>query len=230
LTSGDQTSAQGIQTTLPTDCESGKVAMMNLKRYFSKDFQQDLRALHLVNAPQVLKDIFCDDELCCFGGKDWAHVAQDLEAVPEQNRPCFVLSLLAVVLTDQCIQTHFKSSYKRWHQQTNYPKFAWISLGLHHENPLKILTRPESEGLLPVASTVALVPEFVQFFIELMGDYLQQNMPQVSTEQFFQAVIKSGIMDLQGGEVLGAFKQTLTLALNPPETSPAVPSEWALAC
>jgi hypothetical protein len=55
-------------------------------------------------------------------------------------------------------------------------------------------------------------------------------MPQVSTEQFFQAVIKSGIMDLQGGEVLGAFKQTLTLALNPPEASPAVPSEWALAC
>lgn len=203
--------------------------MMHLKGYFSKDFQKDLRALHLVNAPQVLKDIFCDDDLCCFGGKDWAHVAQDLEAVPEQNRPCFVLSLLAVVLTDQCIQTHFKSSYKRWHQQTNYPKFAWVSLGLHNENPLKILSRPESEGLLPVAATVALVPEFVQFYLDLIEGYLEQNMPHVTSVQFFAAVYKDGIMDLQGGEVLEAFKQTLSLALNPPDPLSDLSPKWALS-
>ncbi|OYU30690.1 MAG: hypothetical protein CFE39_12350 [Comamonadaceae bacterium PBBC2] len=200
---------------------------MTFKRYFSKDFPKDLLALQLTDVPQVLKDIFNDDDLCCFGGKDWSHVAKDLEAVPLHNRPQFVLSLLAVVLTDQCIQTHFKSSYKRWREQTNYPKFAWIRFGLYNENPLKILTRPESEGLLPVAATVALVPEFVQFFLELIGEYLQKHMPQVSAEQFFQKVFKDEIMDLQGGEVLDAFKQTLTLALNPQE-APALSSEWAL--
>lgn len=203
--------------------------MMNFKRYFSKDFAKDLRALHLVHAPQVLKDIFSDDGLCCFGGKDWAHVAQDLAAVPVQNRPSFVLSLLAVVLTDQCIQTHFRPHYPHWHAHTQYPKFAWIRLGLYNENPLKILSRPESEGLLPVAATVALVPEFVQFYLDLIEGYLQQNMRHVSAAQFFAALYKDGIMDLQGGEVLEAFKQTLTLALNPPDTWSDLSSEWALS-
>jgi hypothetical protein len=202
---------------------------MTFERYFSKDFPKDLLALQLTDVPQVLKDIFNDEDLCCFGGKNWANVAKDLQAVSLNNRPQFVLSLLAVVLTDQCIQTHFKSSYKHWRQQTNHPKFAWIRFGLYNENPLKILTRPESEGLLPIEATVALVPEFVEFFLELIGDYLQKNMPQVSSEQFFKAVFKDGIMDLEGGEALDAFKQTLTLALTPQEASSALSSEWTLA-
>lgn len=211
--------AQGIQSTLPTDPGPKKADQMTFKRYFSKDFPKDLFALQLSHVPQVLKDIFNDDDLCVFGGKDWANVAKDLEAVPLHNRPQFVLSLLAVVLTDQCIQTHFKSSYKRWRAQTNYPKFAWIRFGLYNENPLKLLTRPEAEGLLPVAATVALVPEFVEFFLDLIGEYLQKNMPEVSSEQFFKVVFKDGIMDLKGGEALDAFKQTLFRSVSPQESS-----------
>jgi hypothetical protein len=69
----------------------------------------------------------------------------------------------------------------------------------------------------------------VEFFLELIGDYLQKNMPRVSSEQFFKAVFKDGIMDLEGGEALDAFKQTLTLALTPQEASSALSSEWTLA-
>ena len=72
--------AQGIQSTLPTDPGPKKADQMTFKRYFSKDFPKDLFALQLSHVPQVLKDIFNDDDLCVFGGKDWANVAKDLEA------------------------------------------------------------------------------------------------------------------------------------------------------
>lgn len=188
---------------------------MTLKRYFSKDFQKDLATLHLMDVPQVLKDIFNDQELLCFGGKDWVHVSKDLAPMAPLDRPRFVLSLLAVVLTDQCMQTHFKSSYAQWREQTNYPKFAWVRFGLYNENPLKILSMPERAGLLSVDQTLALMPEFVAFYLELMGDYLQQNMPHISLERFCQAILKDGIMELEDGQVLAAFKHAFKQAVFP---------------
>ena len=188
---------------------------MTLKRYFSKDFQKDLAALHLMDVPKVLKDIFNDQELLCFGGKDWVHVSKDLAPMAPPDRPRFVLSLLAVVLTDQCMQTHFKSSYAQWREQTNYPKFAWVRFGLYNENPLKILSMPERAGLLSVDQTLALMPEFVAFYLELMGDYLEKNMPHISLERFCQAIFKDGIMELEGGQVLAAFKHVFEQAVFP---------------
>ena len=73
---------------------------MTFKRYFSKDFPKDLATLQLGTVPQVLRDIFHDPDLLCFGGKDWKHVTQDLELIAVHDRPRFVLSLLAMVLTD----------------------------------------------------------------------------------------------------------------------------------
>ena len=202
---------------------------MTLKRYFSKDFQQDLGTLKLMNVPQVLKDIFHDKDLLCFGGKDWQHVAQDLEPIAVHHRPRFVLSLLAVVLTDQCMQTYFKSSYAQWRAQTNYPKFAWMRFGLYNENPLKLLSVPERSGLLPVAQTLALMPEFVDFYVALMSDYLKKNMPHTTPEQFFQSVFKDSIMQLEGGLVLAAFKQSLREALYSQASAPRQTADWAFA-
>ena len=202
---------------------------MTFKRYFSKDFQKDLGTLQLANVPQVLKDIFHDKDLLCFGGKDWQRVAQDLAPIALDNRPRFVLSLLAMVLTDQCMQTYFKSSYAHWRVQTNYPKFAWVRFGLYNENPLKLLSVPERAGLLPVVQTLALMPEFVSFYLELVADYLKKNMPHVTPEVFFQSVFKDGIMQLDDGVVLSAFKQSLRAALHPQASAPRQTTDWAFA-
>ena len=202
---------------------------MTFKRYFSKDFSKDLATLQLGPVPQVLKDIFHDQGLLCFGGKDWKNVAQDLESIAVHDRPRFVLSLLAMVLTDQCMQTYFKSSYPTWRAQTNYPKFAWMRFGLYNENPLKLLAVPERAGLLPVAQTLALMPEFVSFYLELVADYLQKNMPQVTPEVFFQSVFKDGIMQLDDGVVLAAFKRALKQALHPAAAERPHMADWAMA-
>jgi hypothetical protein len=145
------------------------------------------------------------------------------------NRPRFVLSLLAVVLTDQCMQTHFKSSYAQWRDQTNYPKFAWMRFGLYNENPLKILSMPERAGLLPVDQTLAQMPEFVAFYLELMGDYLKKNMPHISLERFCQAIFKDRIMELDDGQVLAAFKQAFELAVFPSARESWQQSDCAMA-
>ncbi len=202
---------------------------MTFKRYFSKDFPKDLGALQLSPVPRVLKDIFHDPDLLCFGGKDWKHVAQDLELIAVHDRPRFVLSLLAMVLTDQCMQTYFKSSYATWRAQTNYPKFAWMRFGLYNENPLKLLAMPERAGLLPVAQTLALMPEFVSFYLELVADYLKKNMPQVAPEAFFKSVFKDGIMQLDDGVVLAAFKCALQQALQPASSQQTHMVDWAMA-
>jgi hypothetical protein len=202
---------------------------MTFKRYFSKDFPKDLGALQLSPVPQVLKDIFHDQGLLCFGGKDWKNVAQDLESIAVHHRPRFVLSLLAMVLTDQCMQTYFKSSYATWRAQTNYPKFAWMRFGLYNENPLKLLAVPERAGLLPVGQTLALMPEFVSFYLELVADYLNKNMPQVTPEVFFQSVFKDGIMQLDDGVVLAAFKRALQQALQPAAAERPHMADWAMA-
>ena len=202
---------------------------MTFKRYFSKDFSKDLATLQLGPVPQVLKDIFHDQGLLCFGGKDWKNVAQDLESIAVHHRPRFVLSLLAMVLTDQCMQTYFKSSYAAWRAQTNYPKFAWMRFGLYNENPLKLLAVPERAGLLPVGQTLALMPEFVSFYLELVADYLQKNMPQVTPEVFFQSVFKDGIMQLDDGVVLAAFKRALQQALHPAAAEHPHMADWAMA-
>ena len=134
-----------------------------------------------------------------------------------------------MVLTDQCMQTYFKSSYAHWRMQTNYPKFAWVRFGLYNENPLKLLSVPERAGLLPVVQTLALMPEFVSFYLELVADYLKKNMPHVTPEVFFQSVFKDGIMQLDDGVVLSAFKQSLRAALHPQASAPRQTTDWAFA-
>lgn len=145
------------------------------------------------------------------------------------NRPRFVLSLLAMVLTDQCMQTYFKSSYASWRAQTKYPKFAWMRFGLYNENPLKLLAVPERAGLLPVEQTLALLPEFVSFYQELVADCLKKNMPQVTPALFFKSVFKDGIMQLNDGVVLPAFKQALLQALQPVAAEQPHMADWAMA-
>lgn len=202
---------------------------MTFKRYFSKDFPKDLSTLQLSPVPQVLKDIFHDQGLLCFGGMDWKQVAQDLASIAVHNRPRFVLSLLAMVLTDQCMQMYFKSSYASWRAQTNYPKFAWMRFGLYNENPLKLLAVPEHAGLLPVGQTLALMPEFVSFYLEMVADYLKKNMPQVTADQFFKPLFSEGMMQLDEGVLTGSFKRMLMQALYPETVVHHPMADWAMA-
>lgn len=180
---------------------------MSIVKYFNHGFQRDIGKLHFVEVPQVLKDILNDKELIQFGGKNWSRVEYDLQDIDVELRPMFVLCLLALVATDQCMQTYFKQHYGVWRAQTAYPKFGWTRFGLYNENPLKLLSVPELAQLLDADQTCALMREFVGFYRTLVVDYCHLHAPELSADLFFSRLLQDDIFTLCEGRVVAAFKQ-----------------------
>ncbi len=182
---------------------------MTIEHYFNSSFQIDVAKLQFRPVPQVLKDILHDQDLVLFGGKNWSSVEDDLAQVEPENRPMFVLCLLVLVATDQCMQTYFKSHYAHWRAQTAYPKFGWTRFGLYNENPLKLLSSPESAGLLDVTATCALMPEFVAFYQRQIHDYVRLHAPELTVEYFLAKLCQDAVFDLDEGHAVAAFKQAM---------------------
>jgi hypothetical protein len=182
---------------------------MTIEHYFNSSFQIDVAKLQFKQVPQVLKDILHEQDLVLFGGKNWASVQDDLAHIAPENRPRFVLCLLALVATDQCMQTHFKSHYAHWRAQTAYPKFGWTRFGLYNENPLKLLSVSDTAGLLDVAATCELMPEFVVFYQRQIHDYLRLHAPELTAEHFLGKLCHDAVFDLDEGHAVPAFKQAM---------------------
>lgn len=185
-----------------------KSVPMKLASYFKQDFPKHLSQLQFRPVNQVLKDLFHDPFLVLFGGRDWAHVQQDLAPIPRNQRAHFVYALLAIVLTDQCIQTYFKSAYPAWREATAYPKFGWSGFGLHNENPYKLVSVAESSGLVDRTALQALLPEFVEFLQDVVHAHFARELPAVDVPQFFQHLLADGINAHQSGTVLPALQAT----------------------
>ncbi|MDP4614325.1 MAG: hypothetical protein NWS97_11100 [Limnohabitans sp.] len=197
---------------------------MSIVKYFNHGFQRDIGKLQFVEVPQVLKDILNDQDLIQFGGKNWSRAQVDLENIDVAVRPMFVLCLFALVATDQCMQTYFKPHYGGWRAQTAYPKFGWTRFGLYNENPLKLLSVPELEGLVDSEQTCALMREFVGFYRTLVADYCHLHAPQLSADLFFSRLLQDDIFTLCEGRAVAAFKhaapsliQARALDASPPE-------------
>ena len=178
---------------------------MKLASYFQQPFPMHLSQLQLRPANQVLRDLFHDPLLVIFGGRDWAHVQQDLAPIPRAQRAHCVYALLAIVLTDQCLQRYFRSAYPVWREATAYPKFGWTGFGLHAENPYKLLSVAESSGMVDPEALLALLPEFVEFFRELVSAHFSRELPTVDVQQFFQRLLDDGINLHRSGSVLPRF-------------------------
>lgn len=181
-------------------------AKMSIENYFNHGFQNDIAKLEFTEVPQVLRDILNDPQLVLFGGKNWVHAEADLKPIEAEDRPMFVLCLFAVVATDQCMQSYFKSHYPLWRSQTAYPKFGWVRFGLYNENPLKLFSVPENAKVIDTARTMGLMGEFIGFYRQLLADYCQQNAPELSVDLFFSRLLNDKIMDLEEGSLIAAFK------------------------
>jgi len=179
---------------------------MKLATYFKQDFPKHLSQLQFRPVNQVLKDLFHDPLLVLFGGRDWSHVQQDLAPIPRHQRAHFVYALLTIVLTDQCIQTYFKTAYPAWREATAYPKFGWSGFGLHNENPYKLIAVAESSGLVDRTALHALMPEFVEFLQDVVTAHFTREMPTVDVRQFFRHLLNDDINAFQSGMVLPALQ------------------------
>lgn len=148
-----------------------------------------------------------DNAVMFFGGRDWERVADDLQGIPANDKPLFVLCLFMVVLTDQCLYTHFPDGYPRWRRQTGFPKFGWAGFGPHNENPLKILSAAEREGEIVAEEVIQIIPEFVAFMIEEVQDFFQANLPGIESAAFFEYIERDGAFAYDEGKIVRCFKQ-----------------------
>ncbi len=160
-----------------------------MRDYFYGRFPSQLGRLAFRRPNDVVRDhIMRDPAVVFFGGPDWENVAADLSTVPENDRPRFILSLWMVVLTDQALYTYFRDAYEAWRSRTNFPKFGWSGFGPHNENPFKILWAPEREGIIDTDALLALVPNFVRFFVDETSTYFRQHIPAVDVCRYYQAI------------------------------------------
>lgn len=185
-----------------------------VKEYFYGQFPEHLKRLKckLPNAV-VRRVIMHDSSAVFFGGRDWKNVRTDLEGIPERDLPSFILCLLLVVLTDQCLYSHFYEHYSIWRSKTSYPKFGWSGFGVHNENPLHILWAPERANLVRVDDLIFLLPEFTDFLINETCKFIRANLPRVDQGKYFKVMLQDAAFDFSLGRLIPNFKSELTNAL-----------------
>jgi hypothetical protein len=177
--------------------------------YFYKKFPGQLRGLEYQRPNQVvIEHIMRDNAVVFFGGQHWDNVSNDLAAIPPEDRPRFILSLFMVILTDQCLYTYYKDSYKLWREKTQFPKFGWSGFGPHNENPFMVLYIPERKKVVDTNKVIELLPEFVKFFVEETKNYFKANLPDVNTTEFFNKIKNdSSFISINKGTIVKSFKE-----------------------
>lgn len=164
-----------------------------MKHYFHNKFPSQLTLLAFNRPSQIVREhIMKDDAVMFFGGKDWESAKTDLNRVPSDDRPKFVLALFMVVISDQCLYRHFNETYQTWRCQTKFPKFGWSGFGPHNENPFKILWAPERDEVISTTEIALILPEFVSFMKSETDCYFSNHLPGIPSKAFFHA-IKNGL-------------------------------------
>lgn len=179
--------------------------------YFYNRFPSQLATLGLHQPNPIILRNMRDSGVVFFGDPEWSNVRSDLAAVPEADRPLFILSLFMVVLTDQAVYTYFPHSYDTWRMHTRFPKFGWSGFGPHNENPIWILRVPEREGVIASDAVIGLMPEFARFLARETTTTFRQWLPAIDVTAYFNAVRgdKDYAADVGEGTIIPRFKEEL---------------------
>lgn len=185
-----------------------------MKDYFYGKFPEHLQLLKLRRPNVIVREGMRDEEVVFVGGRDWEGVQSDLQPIPPEYREKFIVSLLMVVLTDQCLYTHQRDAYPVWREKTNFPKFGWTGFGPHNENPLKILWAPERDAAVDIDVLLDLMPEFVRFFCTETEAFFGDHLPEVSIADYFESMVGDVAFEFDQGQAVVRFKNGLKPVLD----------------
>ena len=99
----------------------------------------------------------------------------------------FFLCLFTITIIDLTIFSHYRDHYSIFRNKTRYPKFGWSGFGPHYENPKKLLDIPFQKGLLRIDKID--MDEYVQLFISETNFFLESNLNQIKTVDFFNSLL-----------------------------------------
>jgi hypothetical protein len=173
---------------------------MKLKEYLKNQFPADLARLKFQKPNSVIQnnpDSFNIDQYTIyFGGMNWKNIDQDIKHIDKEFYEHFFLCLFTITIIDLTIFSHFRDYYSIFRNKTRYPKFGWSGFGPHYENPKKLLDIPFQKSLLRIDKID--IEEYVQLFISETNSFLESNLNQIKTVDFFNSLLTD--KDFQVGE------------------------------
>ena len=173
---------------------------MKLKEYLKNQFSADLARLKFQKPNFVIQnnpDSFNTDQYTIyFGGMNWENIDQDIKHIDKEFYNHFFLCLFTITIIDLTIFSHFRDYYSIFRNKTRYPKFGWSGFGPHYENPKKLLDIPFQKSLLRIDKID--IEEYVQLFISETNSFLESNLNQIKTVNFFNSLLTD--KDFQIGE------------------------------
>jgi hypothetical protein len=177
-----------------------KIHIMKLKEYLKNQFPADLARLKFQKPNSVIQnnpDSFNIDQYTIyFGGMNWKNIDQDIKHIDKEFYEHFFLCLFTITIIDLTIFSHFRDYYSIFRNKTRYPKFGWSGFGPHYENPKKLLDIPFQKSLLRIDKID--IEEYVQLFISETNSFLESNLNQIKTVDFFNSLLTD--KDFQVGE------------------------------
>jgi hypothetical protein len=164
---------------------------MKLKEYLKNQFPADLARLKFQKPNFVIQnkpDSFNTDQYTIyFGGMNWENIDQDIKHIDKEFYEHFFLCLFTITIIDLTIFSHFRDYYSIFRNKTRYPKFGWSGFGPHYENPKKLLDIPFQKSLLRIDKID--IEEYVQLFISETNSFLESNLNQIKTVNFFNSLL-----------------------------------------
>lgn len=190
-----------------------------IKNYFYNDFPSQLRKIVAGK-----KTVGFDEKYVFIGGHEWKNFEKDMQKIPVENRPEFLLSLFMIILTDQAVYTYEKDLHRIWRENTMFPNFGHWGFGPHNENQLWILAKADTDdGLSKNIQT--LIPEFTKFLVDETQDYFAKILGnKVDIKDYFIAILndngyklvfqKPEDGELHNSKTVAAFKRCFEAELN----------------
>ena len=158
-----------------------------IRDYFYNDFPSQLRII-----TDGIRHEKINSKYVFFGGDEWKYFEEDMQKVPTENRPAFLLSLFMIILTDQAVYTYIPDLYHLWEAMTEFPKFGYCGTGPHNENPLWILAKADTDAELS-QKVQALLPEFAKFLIDETKSYFAYIFgDHIDLAKYFKVIIGDG--------------------------------------
>jgi hypothetical protein len=146
-----------------------------IRDYYHNKFRNDLAT-------------FMPDTRVPYFGHSWAYDCGNLNKIPKELRPEFLICLYFTVLVDQAMYTHFRSEYDRFAQLTQYPKYCH-GLSQFQKNPRELLLVPVQKGMVDKDKMEKELSAGMDLFIDEVIEFFQKYMTHIDSADFFDKLL-----------------------------------------
>jgi hypothetical protein len=146
-----------------------------IRDYYLHQFRVDLAA-------------FMPDTTVLYFGHSWASDCDNLNKIPIELRPDFLICLYFTVLVDYAMYTHCRLDYERFAQLIKYPKFCH-GLGQFQKNLRELLLVPVQKRMVNKDAMAKELSAGMGLFVDEVVDFFQDYTTHANPAEFFDKLL-----------------------------------------